>query len=64
MLLPALKIIVLGVGGIALTKDQFQELQTIGQNISKRFRHEIITQDTNGNNEESRNSDNELTEQI
>ena len=63
MLLPALKVIVLGVGGIALTKDQFQELQTIGQDI-KRFRHEIITQDTNENNEESRNSDNELTEQI
>ena len=53
-----------GVGRITLTKDQFEELQTIGQNISKRFRHEIKTQDTNGNNEESGNSDNELTEQI
>ena len=45
-----LKVIVLGGGGITLTKDQFEELQTIGQDISKLFRHEIITQDTNGLN--------------
>ena len=64
MLLLALKVIVLGVGGITLTEDQFEELQTIGQDISKLVRHEIITQDTKGNNGDSRDSDNELTEQI
>ena len=34
-----------GVAGIILTEDQFEELQTIGQNISKLVRHEIITLD-------------------
>ena len=64
MLLLALKVIVLGDGGIPLTEDQFEELQTIRQAISKFVRHEIITQDTNGNNGDSQDSDNELTEQI
>ena len=57
MLLLALKVIVLGVGGIILTEDQFEELQTIWQDISKLVRHEIMTQDTNGNNGDSRDSD-------
>ena len=64
MLLLALKVIVLGVGGITLTKDQFEELETIGQDISKLVRHEITTQDINGNNGDSRDSDNEMTEQM
>ena len=64
MLLLALKVIVLGVGGITLTEDQFEELHTIGQDISKLVRHEIITQDTHGNNGDGRDGDNELTEQI
>ena len=55
---------VLGVGGITLNQDQFEELKTIGQDISKLVHHEIITQDTNGNNGDSRDSDNELIEQI
>ena len=53
-----------GVGGITLTEDQFEDLQTIGQD-SKLVCHEIITQDRNiENNGHSRDSDNELTEQI
>ena len=64
MLLLALKVIVLGVGGITLTKDQFEELETIGQDISKLVRHEITTQDIYGNNGDSRDSDNEMTEQM
>ena len=64
MLLLELKVIVLGVGGITLTEDQFEELKTIGQDISKLVRHEIIAQDTNGNNGEIRDNDNELTKPI
>ena len=59
MLLLALKVIVLGVGGITLTEEQFEKLQTIEQDISELVRHEIITQDTSGNNGD-RDSDNEL----
>ena len=50
-----------GVGGITLTEDQFEKVQTIGQDISKLVCHEIKTQDTNGNNGDRRDSDNELT---
>ena len=64
MLLLALKVVVLGVGDITLTEDQFEELQTIGEDISKLVRHEIITLDTNGNNGESRDNDNKLTKPI
>ena len=52
-----------GDEGTTLTEDQFDELQTIGQDISELVPHEIITQDTNGNNGDS-DSDNILTEQI
>ena len=64
LLLPLKVIIVLGVGGITLTEDQFEELQTIRQDISKLVHPEIITQDTNGNNGDGQDSNNELTEQL
>ena len=53
----------LGARGITLTEDQFDELQTIRQNISEMVSHKIETQDTNGTNGDS-DSDKELTEQI